>query len=185
VTSIATIGLYIAYGIPIYLRLRNPDFEPGPWNLRGYSQLVGWTALIWIGLITVLFFAPLFYPFWPPFGETVIGTGAEAVTIFHQNNFNFTGPLILLAAAFFWIYWGLSAKKWFTGPKVQGTREELLAIGASSGRGRRQGRELPARASCARAKTHALPVHRSTSDGLLGAGDFILSKRGACRWRGT
>ena len=76
----------------------------------------------------MLFFAPLFWPFWPPFGKTVIGTGAEAVTIFHQNNFNFTGPLILLAAAFFWIYWGLSAKKWFTGPKVQGTREELLAI---------------------------------------------------------
>ena len=61
-------------------------------------------------------------------GETVVGTGADAVTIFNQNNFNFTGPLILLAAAFFWIYWGVSAKRWFTGPKVQGTREELLAI---------------------------------------------------------
>ena len=58
----------------------------------------------------------------------MIGTGADAVTIFHQNNFNFTGPLILLAAAFFWIYWGVSAKRWFTGPKVQGTPEELLAI---------------------------------------------------------
>jgi amino acid transporter len=127
-TGICVIGLYIAYGIPIYLRLRNPDFQPGPWNLRGYHKLVGWTALIWIGVITVLFFAPLFWPFWPPFGETVIGTGADAVTIFHQNNFNFTGPLILAAAAFFWIYWGVSAKRWFTGPKVQGTREELLAI---------------------------------------------------------
>ena len=79
----------------------------------------------------MLFFAPLFWPFWPPFGETVIGTGADAVTIFHQNNFNFTGPLILAAASFFWQYWGL-AKKWFTGPKVQGTREELHAIDASS-----------------------------------------------------
>jgi len=122
------IGLYIAYGIPIYLRLRNPDFRPGPWNLRGYSKVVGWTAIVWIVLITVLFFAPLFWPFWPPFGETTTGTGADAVTIFHQNNFNFTGPLILLSAAFFWVYWESSAKKWFTGPKVQGTREELLAI---------------------------------------------------------
>ena len=25
-------------------------------------------------------------------------------------------------------YWSLSGKKWFKGPKVQGTKEELLAI---------------------------------------------------------
>jgi amino acid transporter len=127
-TGICVIGLYIAYGIPIFLRLRNPDFKPGPWNLKGHSALVGWTAVAWIALITVLFFAPLFWPFWTPFGETTFGTGADAYTVFHQNNFNFTGPLILASAAFFWLYWELSGKKWFTGPKVQGTREELLAI---------------------------------------------------------
>ena len=64
------IGLYIAYAIPIYLRLTNPDFEPGPWNLKGYHKLVGWTSIVWIGFITILFFAPLFWPFWPPFGAT-------------------------------------------------------------------------------------------------------------------
>ena len=33
VVSIAVIGLYIAYVIPIYLRWREGDkFEPGPWN---------------------------------------------------------------------------------------------------------------------------------------------------------
>jgi len=142
-TGICVIGLYIAYGIPIYLRLRNPDFQQGPWNLRGYSKIVGWTALVWIALITILFFAPLFWPFWPPFGETTIGTGSSAVTIFHQNNFNFTGPLIIAAALFFWLYWVLSARKWFTGPKVQGTREELMEIE----------RELEARGSAGRAPT--------------------------------
>ena len=29
---------------------------------------------------------------------------------------------------FAWIYWAVSAKNWFTGPKVQGTAEELAAI---------------------------------------------------------
>jgi hypothetical protein len=48
--------------------------------------------------------------------------------LFRQNNFNFTGPLILLAAIFVLGYWSLSGKKWFTGPKVQGTPEELAAI---------------------------------------------------------
>ncbi len=68
-TGICVIGLYIAYAIPIYLRLTNPDFEVGPWNLKGHHKLVGWTSLIWIAFITMLFFAPLFWPFWPPWGD--------------------------------------------------------------------------------------------------------------------
>lgn len=128
-TGICVIGLYISYAIPIYLRLTNPDFKVGPWNLKGMHKLVGWTALAWIGFITVLFFAPLFWPFWGPFGETVFNAGtADEFTVFHQNNFNFTGPLILLSAAAIWLYWHFSGRKWFTGPKVQGTEEELLAI---------------------------------------------------------
>jgi amino acid transporter len=125
-TGICVIGLYISYAIPIYLRLRNPDFQVGPWNLKGYHKLVGWVSLVWIAFITILFFSPLFWPFWPIWGEKndIYGDGS----FFRQNNFNFTGPLILLAAIFVMGYWSLSGKKWFKGPKVQGTKEELLAI---------------------------------------------------------
>ena len=124
-TGICVIGLYISYGIPIFLRLRNPDFQTGPWNLKGHHKLVGWTALAWIAFITILFFGPVFRPFWPPFGETVLDDGT---VIAHQNNFNFTGPLIIGAALVFWAYWHFSGRKWFTGPKIQGSKEELLAI---------------------------------------------------------
>ena len=127
-TGICVIGLYISYGIPIYLRLTNPDFKEGPWHLKGRSKLVGWTALAWIAFITILFVGPVFRPFWPPFGKTVTGEGDKVATAFHQNNFNFTGPLILLAAIAFWVYWMVSGRKWFKGPKVQGTKEELMAI---------------------------------------------------------
>jgi amino acid transporter len=123
-TGICVIGLYISYAIPIYLRLTNPEFTVGPWNLKGRHKLVGWTALAWIGFITILFFAPLFRPFWPIWGEK----NEFAPGFFRQNNFNFTGPLILLSAIFILGYWSLSGKKWFTGPKVQGTPEELAAI---------------------------------------------------------
>lgn len=123
-TGICVIGLYISYGIPIYLRLTNPDFKTGPWNLKGKHKLVGWTALAWIGFITILFFGPVFRPFWPPFGKEVV----DGTTIYHQNNFNFTGPLIILSALAFWAYWQFSGRKWFTGPKVQGSKEELMAI---------------------------------------------------------
>ncbi len=134
-TGICVIGLYISYAIPIYLRLTSRDFQVGPWNLKGRHQLVGWTSLAWIGLITVLFFAPLFWPFWGFWGDdneiTDIGFTREDGVVnqyFRQNNYNFTGPLIIIAALGFWAYWHLSGKKWFTGPKVQGTPEELAAI---------------------------------------------------------
>jgi amino acid transporter len=129
-TGICVIGLYIAYAIPIYLRLTNPDFQTGPWNLKGYHKLVGWASIIWIALITILFFAPLFWPFWPIWGSgnEIKEFASPGNSFFRQNNFNFTGPLILLSALAIWLYWAVSGKKWFNGPKVQGTKEELLAI---------------------------------------------------------
>ena len=129
-TGICVIGLYIAYAIPIFLRLTNPEFKTGPWNLKGRHKLVGWTAIAWIAFITILFFAPIFWPFWPIWGSgnEIKEFASEGNSYFRQNNFNFTGPLILLSFIAFALYWRFSGKKWFTGPKVQGTKEELLAI---------------------------------------------------------
>ena len=129
-TGICVIGLYISYAIPIYLRLTNPDFQTGPWNLKGRHKLVGWASLSWIGFITILFFAPLFWPFWPIWGDDNIIRNADgsASGFFKQNNFNFTAPLIIGAFLVFALYWTLSGRKWFTGPKVMGTPEEMRAI---------------------------------------------------------
>ena len=62
VTSIAVIGLYIAYVIPIFLRRRDPDFRVGPWNLGRWSPVIGWIAVVWVGFIVVLFMLPPYYP---------------------------------------------------------------------------------------------------------------------------
>jgi hypothetical protein len=97
-TSIAVIGLYIAYVAPVFLRLRNPDFRPGPWNLGRWSGLIGWTAIVWVGFICVLFVLPTASPITlKTFNYTIIAVG-----------------VVILGA---WLWWALSAKKWFTGPK--------------------------------------------------------------------
>jgi amino acid transporter len=128
-TGIAVIGLYISYIIPVYLRLRNPDFQQGPWNLKGSSQIVGWLAVAWVVFISVLFCLPLFKPFWPIVGsDSKILAEDGSVAGFKINNFNFTGPLILISFVLVGVWWAASAKKWFTGPKVMGSKEELLAI---------------------------------------------------------
>ncbi len=43
-------------------------------------------------------------------------------------NFNYTVVAVAAVLGFATIYWLVSARKWFTGPKVQGSAEELAAI---------------------------------------------------------
>ena len=48
-TGICTVGLYLAYIIPVYLRLRKgDDFEPGPWTLGSRYKLVNILAIIFV-----------------------------------------------------------------------------------------------------------------------------------------
>lgn len=42
------------------------------------------------------------------------------------TNFNYTVVVVVLGFA--GMYWLVSARRWFTGPKVQGTAEELAEI---------------------------------------------------------
>jgi hypothetical protein len=44
------------------------------------------------------------------------------------SNFNYTIVAVVAVLGFAAIYWAVSARKWFTGPRVQGTAEELAAI---------------------------------------------------------
>ncbi len=111
IVSIGTVGLYVAYGIPIFLRLRaGSAFKPGPWSLGRWSKLVGTVACIWVVIITLLFFAPAFWPW---------NTAAD---------FNWAGPVFVAIMAAVLIWWLASAHKWFKGPKVQGSDEELAEI---------------------------------------------------------
>jgi amino acid permease (GABA permease) len=59
VTAINVIGITPAYAIPIYLKLRAGDrFQPGPWSLGRWSKPIGWVAVVWVVLVTVLFCLP-------------------------------------------------------------------------------------------------------------------------------
>ncbi|KAL4351407.1 hypothetical protein GQ457_06G005170 [Hibiscus cannabinus] len=62
--SIATIGLYIAYALPIFFRvsLARKSFVPGPFNLGRYGVVVGWIAVLWVVTISILFSLPVAYP---------------------------------------------------------------------------------------------------------------------------
>jgi amino acid permease (GABA permease) len=113
VTSIAVIGLYIAYGIPILLRLlAGEKFQRGPWHLRQWSRPVGIIAVIWIVFISILFVLPQYAP-----GNDLLTFNYAPVAV---------GAVVIYAGG----YWFLSAKNWFKGPKVQGSADELARIEA-------------------------------------------------------
>lgn len=119
VTSIATIGLYIAYAIPIFLRLRAGDaWEPGEWNLGRWYKPIGWVAVVWVAFISVLFILP------------TVPAGIPFKHGFTWLSFNYAplaliGTMVLVGG-----WWMLSANKWFKGPIVQGSPEELARIEA-------------------------------------------------------
>jgi amino acid transporter len=61
IVSISTIGLYAAYGLPIWLgwqARRRGRVVVGPWNLGRWSSLVNGVAIVWIVFISVLFVLP-------------------------------------------------------------------------------------------------------------------------------
>lgn len=110
VTSIAVVGLYVAYVIPVFLRLRAGDsFERGPWHLGRWSGVVGTIATVWVAFIFVLFMLPQVSP----------------VT---AKTFNYTPIAFLVVLGGAGVWWLVSARKWFTGPKVQGSAAELAEV---------------------------------------------------------
>jgi amino acid permease (GABA permease) len=110
VTSIAVVGLYVAYVIPVFLRVRKGDaFEPGPWNLGRWGKPIGIIATAWVVFIFVLFMLPQVSP----------------IT---TDSFNYTPLAFLVVLGGAGLWWVLSARKWFTGPKVQGSADELAAV---------------------------------------------------------
>lgn len=97
--SIATIGLYIAYALPIFFRvtLARKSFVPGPFNLGPYGVLVGWIAVIWVAIISVLFSLPVAYP--------------VAIDTLNYTPVAVGGLFILTVSS-----WILRARHWFKGP---------------------------------------------------------------------
>ena len=103
-TGICTVGLYLAYIIPVYLRLRAGDsFEVGPWNLGSRYKLVNTMGIIFV--ILVVFALDL--PYTP--------TGLPWNDGFDTSVVNYT-PLAILLPLIFGVWYLVSAKKTYKGP---------------------------------------------------------------------
>src|SRR5438105_425304 len=104
ITAICTVGLYLAYIIPVFLRLRMGDrFEPGPWTLgRRYK---------WINVGAIAFVVLVVYALDIP----TVPAGVPWKGDFKFESFNYA-PLVLVIGLLVGIWWWISAKNRYTGP---------------------------------------------------------------------
>jgi amino acid transporter len=114
-TAIAVIGLYIAFVIPVYLRLRKGDSwdEPRAWSLGRHYKWIDVVSLVWVGFITILFIFPLYK------------AGMPWDADFTWELTNYTILWFAAIGLIFGGWWFISAKNWFKGPVRMGTDEEL------------------------------------------------------------
>ena len=97
-TSIATIGLYVSYTIPIFIGLLYPStFKKGPFNLRFASRPVALVATAYVMFLTIVFCLPELNP-----------VGSQTL--------NYTPVAVGIVALWAFGSWFLWARKWFTGP---------------------------------------------------------------------
>ncbi|KAL6712935.1 polyamine transporter tpo5 [Lecanora helva] len=108
-TSIATIGLYLSYGIPILIGLLYPsNFTKGPFNLRFLSRPIALVGVMYILFITIVFCLPQQNP-------------VDSQTL------NYTPVAVGIVALWAFGSWFLWARRWFTGP-VRQIEEERLGV---------------------------------------------------------
>src|SRR5256885_2138704 len=121
-TSVAAIGLYIAFVLPIILRLRaGESFQRGAWHLGRHYKWIDWLAILWIAFISIVFLLPFAY------------AGIPWNAGFDWNLLNYTPITVGAALVLFGGWYLLSARDWFKGPIRQGTEEELAQIEAQYG----------------------------------------------------
>jgi amino acid permease (GABA permease) len=110
IVSVNVVGLFLAYAVPIFLRLRLGDeFQPGPWHLGRWGRPIGWIAVIWIVLSSVLFMLPQ----------------ASPITV---DSFNYAPIALAVVVLVATVWWFATARRRFQGPVSYGRPDEVAAM---------------------------------------------------------
>jgi hypothetical protein len=104
ITAICTVGLYLAYIIPVYLRLRQGDrFQAGPWTLGRHYKWINGGAIAFVVLVVYALDIP------------TVPAGVPWDSSFKLESFNYS-PVVLVIGLIVGIWWVVSAKDRYSGP---------------------------------------------------------------------
>jgi len=101
--SIGAIAAFVSFTIPIFIRvLVAPErFHPGPWHLGKFSLPIGIVGLVFVALMVPVMCLP-----------AVTGDDLTVQTM-NWTICVYGGPMTMVM-----IWWAVSARTWFKGPKV-------------------------------------------------------------------
>lgn len=111
VFSIGAIAQYVAFTLPIALKLldtNNQRFKPGPWNLGRFSKPVGMVAIAWWCIIT------------PALCFPAVKGGSLTLLNMNWTCLIYGGSMLLVI-----VYYAVSARKWFKGPRVNVDNDDV------------------------------------------------------------
>ena len=107
VVTIGVVGLYLAFAIPIYLRWKAGDsFTPGGWTLGNKYKWMAPVAVAEIIITSIIAMLP---------GSNLAVPGVKGFALKYVN---YTPIVVLGVLLAITIWWSVSAKNWFKGPKT-------------------------------------------------------------------
>jgi len=116
--SVGAIAAYVAFTIPIFIRVFfvGNRFRRGPWHLGKFSKPIGVLACSFILVMMPILCFPS------------VKNGDLTAELMNWTVVVYGGPMLLVI-----IWWFVSARKWFKGPKINVEhhmlgREEALAV---------------------------------------------------------
>ncbi|KAI4250360.1 MAG: hypothetical protein L6R42_008740 [Xanthoria sp. 1 TBL-2021] len=114
--SIGAVAAFVAFAIPIFIRvfLVGDRFRPGPWNLGRASRPIGAMACAFVLLMVPILMLP-----------SVTGSDLDAAGM-NWTCLVYGGPMIFIL-----IWWLVSARTWFKGPKVN-IEHQMLGRGEAA-----------------------------------------------------
>ncbi|GAA6058903.1 hypothetical protein JCM10212_002855 [Sporobolomyces blumeae] len=111
ITSIATVGLYASYALPVVFRLiENERFLQikGPFYLGRASRPVAWVCCLYVAFITVVFCLP---------------TALDSQGNLTSETLNYTPIVVGIVSVYIVLSWFLWARKTFHGPRADALKE--------------------------------------------------------------
>ncbi|KAI5306453.1 hypothetical protein KEM56_000843 [Ascosphaera pollenicola] len=110
--SIGGIGAFVAFSIPIAIRVCFPaKFVPGPWNLGKLSRPIGFIGSIFVLLMIPILCLP------PSSGKNL-----------NPQTMNWTCLVYGSVMGFCLVWYAVSARKWFNGPKINVDNESFDGV---------------------------------------------------------
>ncbi|KAJ3024556.1 UNVERIFIED_CONTAM: hypothetical protein HDU68_008019 [Siphonaria sp. JEL0065] len=120
INSFGVIGTYLAYLMPIFLRVvRHDKFPVGPFNLGIWSVPVGMVAILFLSFSSIALVLPTIYtnPSDYMMADNVT-LDNDAYVAAYLSNFNWAPVVVISVFVISNVFWLTSARKWFKGPPI-------------------------------------------------------------------